>query len=80
MNKFFCWLTGGHKYADKNLLVCRDKSINLNQYSFSNRCVKCGKRYIFNLDLDRLIKAEMEEYERRKTLRLLTIRSDTNDR
>lgn len=39
--KRFCRLTGGHKYADKNLTSLRMPDYDAT--CFINRCVKCGE-------------------------------------
>lgn len=39
--KFWCWITGGHTYADINLQSCYDECNMM--FTFRNRCCKCGK-------------------------------------
>ena len=44
LKRFWCWITGGHKYADGNL-----ETYPLPIYGetyFRNICVKCGKPYV----------------------------------
>lgn len=43
-----CFCTGGHRYADKNLISHYDR--NLKKYVFANACIKCGKAYIAAID------------------------------
>ncbi len=58
MQRLLCFLTGGHRYADKNIkseLIPDDtKHIIL-----SNECVKCGTRTEFIMDVDAQIKHDM---------------------
>lgn len=77
MNKFFCWLTGGHKYEDKNL----ESSYLLftRQYLMVNRCVKCGKIYTATIDADAIIKRDLEEYAKRHRLPITYVRKDGAD-
>ena len=64
MNKVICWLTGGHRYSAMNL-----KS-SYNHYTgqsiLANRCVKCGKKITVTIDVDEIIKKDMEEFEKRR--------------
>lgn len=39
MNKFICWITGGHRYLDKNITLEHDGGYCI----FKNKCLKCGK-------------------------------------
>ena len=41
MNRFFCFLTGGHKYKDSTLEVRFDDDNGT--VTFANHCDKCGK-------------------------------------
>lgn len=43
-----CFCTGGHRYADKNLVSHYNP--NLKKYIFANACVKCGKAYVVAID------------------------------
>lgn len=43
--RFWCWITGGHKYADRNL-----ESYPFPEHGmtcFRNVCVKCGKSDVY---------------------------------
>ena len=69
MNKVLCWLTGGHRYADMNL----ESSYNpyTGQSILANRCVKCGKEITVTINVDEIIKRDMEEFEKRRILCVL---------
>lgn len=58
MNRLFCWLTGGHRYNDGNLVTHTDHKTRYT--GLSNHCIKCGKRYSYLIDTEKLIQAEME--------------------
>lgn len=76
MKRFFCWLTGGHKYEDKNLksTYFRGKGIT----HFTNRCIKCGKNYHFLIDTDRIMQKDLELFKQRMAfVPLADKRSDT---
>ena len=66
MREFLCWLTGGHRYADKNLktLYHTDTRKTL----LWNYCVKCGIAYIFTINTDELVKRDIEEFKKRRRL------------
>ena len=64
MNKFFCWLTGGHKYEDKNLESAY--SPYTGQQLIVNRCAKCGYKHVAVIDLHALIEREVEEFKKRR--------------
>lgn len=61
MNRLFCWLTGGHRYNDGNLVTYTDPKTRYT--GLSNHCIKRGKRYAFLIDTKKLIQAEMERQE-----------------
>lgn len=61
---FLCWITGGHKYADKNLKTYYNP--NTRQSSMWNYCVKCGTAYLFKINTDEIVKRDIEEYEKRR--------------
>ena len=45
LKRFWCWLTGGHRYADSNL-----QSYHFPKHCmtcFRNVCVKCGKSNVW---------------------------------
>ena len=74
MNKFFCWLTGGHRYEDKNLesAYCPFTRQSL----MVNRCVKCGEIYTATINTDAIIKRDLEEYAKRHGLPKTYVRKD----
>lgn len=43
MNRLCCFLTGGHRYEDQNLICCSEPLSD--DYIIRNSCVKCGKQY-----------------------------------
>ena len=58
MNKLMCFLSGGHRYADKNLkteLIPDD----IRHVIISNECVKCGNAFVFIMDVNAQIKHDM---------------------
>lgn len=66
MKRFLCWLTGGHRYADKNLRTYYSQETN--ETLFFNHCVKCGIGYLFEMNTHALVKKDMEEYSKRNRL------------
>jgi hypothetical protein len=46
--RFWCWLTGGHTYADINLRTERFPEHRVT--CFCNKCLKCGKWDVFAVD------------------------------
>lgn len=66
MNRFLCWLTGGHIYHDATLMVRRNP---MNRKTvFQNHCLKCGKEYKFEADIDPIIEREIEYEKNRRIL------------
>lgn len=53
MNRLFCFLTGGHRYADKNLTAGQSEDPDF--IVLRNRCVKCGKPYRAVIKLKNII-------------------------
>jgi hypothetical protein len=62
MNRLFCWLTGGHGYADKNLETQYNPFTH--QSLMVNRCVKCGKIYTATIDTGEIIKRDLERFHK----------------
>ena len=58
MNKFICFLTGGHRYADKNI---KAETIpdDTKHIILSNECVKCGAVSAFIMNVDAQIKHDI---------------------
>ena len=50
MNRFFCWLTGGHRYSDQNIKFSSDYKTN--EFIFRNYCVKCRKPDVIRISKD----------------------------
>ena len=61
MNRFFCWLTGGHRYDHSNQIA--ENSPDSNDVWISNHCIKCGDRYFVRLDGNRMIQEALERRE-----------------
>ena len=45
LKKVWCWLSGGHTYADINLETHRVPEHRMT--CFRNKCLKCGESYVF---------------------------------
>jgi hypothetical protein len=58
MNRLFCFLSGGHEYADKNLTATMQRD-NTDMFVFKNKCVKCGKVYEVKLNMGAVIQNEI---------------------
>ena len=68
MNKLFCFLTGGHRYLDKNIISCpSDKKFHYTM--LRNECVKCGKPIEVEVDVGAIVRAEMERLRKEKKTR-----------
>ena len=55
-----CFLSGGHRYADINMLMLKDPYKP--QYIFTNNCVKCGKAITVRVSkkaLDSILEADL---------------------
>ena len=65
MNKLMCFLTGGHRYSDANVVSTyqeHSKTVLL-----KNRCVKCGAIITAEIDTDKILAEDMRLIrERRK--------------
>ncbi len=67
MNKLCCFLSGGHRYLDANLISCRNeikRTIVLKNY-----CVKCGEPTYFEMS-EKIIDKHIKEYKLRLWRRL----------
>lgn len=58
MNRIMCFLTGGHRYRGENIETATHPH-HSGWVLLSNRCVKCGKRVAFALDVDCQIKLDL---------------------
>lgn len=67
MRKFFkrisCWLTGGHRFASKNLES--EQAPDGSHTLFINHCIKCGKKFLYLVDMKSVLEADMEMYRER---------------
>lgn len=71
MNKLFCLISGGHRYADTNIIAYQHP--NPDYVTLHNKCVKCGKEVSFDFCVGAYIKAEIakrkEINDKKKTYR-----------
>ena len=58
-----CVMGGGHKYADKDLLVAVDTQKKVCEYS--NRCVRCGKEYQVEVPLQYVFPENLTDTQRK---------------
>ena len=63
VRRLLCWITGGHKYADKNLRTLYDQEDR--KSLMWNYCVKCGIAYLFKINTDEIVKRDLEEFKKR---------------
>lgn len=56
LRRVWCWLTGGHRYKDADLVVHYDE-LHM-EYHFSNACVKCGADVSVRIPEECIIKAD----------------------
>ena len=59
MNKLLCFLTGGHRYADKNIIVYQHPHPDF--VTLENKCVKCGKEVSFDFSVGKYLRVEIEK-------------------
>ena len=57
MSRLLCFLTGGHRYADKNLVSYQHP--NPDFVTLHNECVKCGKEIEFDFCVGASIRADI---------------------
>ena len=57
MSRLPCFLTGGHRYADKNLVSYQHS--NPDFVTLHNECVKCGKQIEFEYCVGAYIRSEI---------------------
>lgn len=53
LKKFWCWITGGHTYADRNLQCCRDEVKMM--FRYRNRCCKCGMTDKWEIPMENIL-------------------------
>lgn len=59
MNKFMCFLTGGHKYSDANMKTETSPDDN-NIVVLTNPCVKCGGLSVVYMKVGKFIEKELK--------------------
>ena len=59
MKKLLCFLTGGHRYADKNIIAYQHP--NPDYVTLHNECVKCGKEIDFDFCVVAYLQAELKK-------------------
>ena len=60
MNSFMCFLTGGHKYFDKNIKT-QIMPDDFNIVELTNPCVKCGTLSVFHMKVEKQIEKDIAE-------------------
>lgn len=58
MNKLMCFLTGGHRYADKNIITYQH--LNPDYVTIHNECVKCGKEIEFDMNVGAVLRKDIK--------------------
>ena len=60
MNRLFCKLTGGHRYADANIRT-QTMPDDWRIVEISNPCIKCGCLSVFYMNVDAQIRSDAEK-------------------
>lgn len=60
MNRLMCFLTGGHKYYDKNIKT-QIMPDDCNIVELTNPCVKCGTLSVFHMNVKKQIEEDIAE-------------------
>lgn len=60
MNRLMCFLTGGHKYSDKNIKT-QTMPDDFNIVELTNLCVKCGTLSVFHMNVKKQIEKDIAE-------------------
>lgn len=60
MNRLMCFLTGGHKYSDKNIKT-QTMPDDFNIVEITNPCVKCGTLLVFHMNVKKQIEKDIAE-------------------
>lgn len=58
MNKLMCFLTGGHKYSDANIITQRMPD-DFNMVEIINPCVKCGTVSVFYMNVKKQLEKDI---------------------
>lgn len=61
MKRIACFLTGGHKFKDRDTECRYDNGIKL--YTITETCCKCGKKFSFSAPSKNFGLPEMEDDE-----------------
>ena len=58
MNRLMCFLTGGHKYSDANI-IAQTMPDDFNIVEIINPCVKCGTVSIFYMNVKKQLEKDI---------------------
>ena len=58
MNRFMCFLTGGHKYSDANIRT-QTMPDDFNIIEITNPCIKCGALSVFYMNVQKQIEKDI---------------------
>jgi hypothetical protein len=64
LRQMACVISGGHRYADTDLLLAVDTKKKVCEYS--NRCVKCGKEYHVEVPLQYVLPENLTDTYRNR--------------
>lgn len=64
MNKLMCFLTGGHRFEDKNIITYQHP--NPSYITLHNECIKCGKEIEFDMNVDAQLAADIKKMKEGK--------------
>ena len=68
LRQMACVIGGGHRYADKDLLVAVDTKKKVCEYS--NKCARCGKEYHVEVPLQYVLPENFTDTYRKKVQRV----------
>ena len=57
MNRLLCFITGGHRYEDKNIISYQHP--HPDYVTLNNKCIKCGKEIDFDFCVGAYLRAEI---------------------
>lgn len=60
MNRLMCFLTGGHKYSDKNIRT-QTMPDDFKIVEITNPCVKCGTSSVLYMNVNKQIEKDVAE-------------------
>lgn len=63
LRQMVCVMSGGHRYADTDLLVAVDTQKKVCEYS--NKCVRCGKEYHVEVPLQYVLPENLTDTYRK---------------